>query len=165
MTRLEMVEQIREKTGVTYDVAKETLEKSDWDMLDAIIALEKPDFTMARQMSTANTDERKVVRRSATAGEVGAKITSVIKFILKAMSKGETMRMEIYRKDEPIETISITALILLVLINWWIPAVLIVAGLFTGFKYKFTGTGKLVNIIAAKTGEKAEEIKAKINEE
>ena len=41
MTRLEMVEKIREKTGVTYEEAREALEKANWDMLDAIVSLEK----------------------------------------------------------------------------------------------------------------------------
>ncbi|MBQ6716870.1 MAG: hypothetical protein IJN21_10165 [Clostridia bacterium] len=41
MTRLEMVEKIREKTGATYEEAREALEKANWDMLDAIVSLEK----------------------------------------------------------------------------------------------------------------------------
>lgn len=41
MTNLEKVERIREKTGVTYEEAKAALEAADWDMLDAILQLER----------------------------------------------------------------------------------------------------------------------------
>ena len=37
MTRLEMVEKVKEKTGVTYDEAHEALSRSGWDIYDALI--------------------------------------------------------------------------------------------------------------------------------
>ena len=43
MDKLEKVEKLREKTGVTYEDAKAALEACDYDMLDAIIYLEKLD--------------------------------------------------------------------------------------------------------------------------
>lgn len=41
MNELEKVEQLVGKTGCSYSDAKEALAKADWDMLDAIIELEK----------------------------------------------------------------------------------------------------------------------------
>ena len=40
MNQLERVEKIREKTGVTYEEAKEALEAAGGDVLDAIVYLE-----------------------------------------------------------------------------------------------------------------------------
>lgn len=41
MEHLEMVEKLVEKTGVTYQEARDVLEKTDWNLLDALIALER----------------------------------------------------------------------------------------------------------------------------
>ena len=41
MTRLEMVEKLQEKTGVAYEVARDTLEENDWDVLDAVRELDR----------------------------------------------------------------------------------------------------------------------------
>ena len=43
MDKLEKVEKLREKTGVSYEEAKNALEACDYDLLDAIIYLEKLD--------------------------------------------------------------------------------------------------------------------------
>lgn len=44
MENLEKVELIREKCGVTYEVAKDALEACDYDVLEAIIAIEKAEI-------------------------------------------------------------------------------------------------------------------------
>ena len=41
MDNLEKVEKLREKTGVSYEEAKAALEATNYDVLDAIIYLEK----------------------------------------------------------------------------------------------------------------------------
>ena len=40
MDHFEMVEKLRAKANVSYEEAKAALEKSDWDMLDALVLLE-----------------------------------------------------------------------------------------------------------------------------
>ena len=39
--KLKLVEKLREKTGITYEDAKRVLEINNWDILDAILDLEK----------------------------------------------------------------------------------------------------------------------------
>ena len=41
MENFEKVEKLREKTGVSYEDAKKVLEENNYDMLDAIIELER----------------------------------------------------------------------------------------------------------------------------
>ena len=41
MTNFEMVETLRDKANVTYEEARDALEKSNWDLLDAMLLLEK----------------------------------------------------------------------------------------------------------------------------
>jgi len=183
MTRLEMVEKIREKTGVTYEEARETLENSNWDMLDAIVAIERenmkdasaaepevqaePVYVQPEPEVTAPAPKKRVVRR-ATNGEVGDKIASILRWLGNLIRKGEENHIEVTRKDESILKLSITSLVLLFMITWFVPAVLIVAGIFTGYKFHFVGTGiagKIVNSASEKASAKADEIKNKLNEE
>ena len=41
MEQLEKVEKLRERADVSYEEAKEALEACDWDLLDAMVWLEK----------------------------------------------------------------------------------------------------------------------------
>lgn len=176
MTRLEMVEKIREKTGVTYEEAREALEKANWDMLDAIVSLEK-DKPAAEPINEPvyvqeNADEaakpvKKPVRRAHT-GEIGDKIASALRWIGSLIKKGENNHLEISYKDDVVMEISLVSLILIFLLSWWLPAILIVVGLFTGYKFRVTGSGvagRFVNNVSEKASQKADEIVNKINEE
>ncbi len=55
MEQLEKVEKLREKTGVTYDEAKIALEANDWDVLDAIVYLEKQGKIKSPNISSYTT--------------------------------------------------------------------------------------------------------------
>lgn len=173
MTRLEMVEKIREKTGVTYEEARAALEKANWDMLDAVVEIEKEhpakstkaaENSESAKENTAEKSEQRTSSRVRT-GEVGDKIASVLRWIGAIIRKGEGTHLEITRKDEPVMELSIVALILLFLINWWIPAILIVAGLFTGYKFRVTAKGaaaRIVNSVSEKASAAADEFVNKI---
>lgn len=176
MTRLEMVEKIREKTGVTYEEAREALEKANWDMLDAIVSLEKDKpaaepieepVYVQKNAEDAAKPVKKPVRR-VSAGEVGDKIASALRWIGALIKKGEGTHLEISYKDEIVMEISIVSLILIFLLCWWLPAILIVAGLFTGYKFRVTGSGaagRIVNTVSEKASKKADEFVNKMNEE
>ena len=55
MDKLEKVEKLREKTGVSYEDAKNALEACDYDLLDAIIYLEKLDKVKAPEVESFTT--------------------------------------------------------------------------------------------------------------
>lgn len=72
MTKLEKAEKIIEKTGVTYDEAKEALEACGEDMLDAIVYLENQGKVKgpAQQVYTTKTeDSSKEFQQAAKAYE------------------------------------------------------------------------------------------------
>lgn len=176
MTRLEMVEKIREKTGATYEEAREALEKANWDMLDAIVSLEKeqpaaepinePVYVSKNENEPAKP-VKKASRRVST-GEIGEKIAAALKWIGSIIKKGESSHLEVSHKDEVVLEISLVSLILIFLISWWLPAILIVVGLFTGYKFRVTGSGaagRIVNSVSEKASKKADEIVNKMNEE
>jgi hypothetical protein len=55
MTQLEMVEKLRGMANISFEEAKLTLEHNNWDMLDAVIELEKTGKTV-KTTSSYNTD-------------------------------------------------------------------------------------------------------------
>lgn len=176
MTRLEMVEKIREKTGVTYEEAREALEKANWDMLDAIVSLEKDKpaaepinepVYVQENAGEAAKPVKKPARRVNTS-EIGSKIAAALRWIGAIIKKGENNHLEVSNKDEVIMEISLVSLILIFLLSWWIPSILIVVGLFTGYKFRVTGSGaagRIVNTVSEKASQKADEIVNKMNEE
>lgn len=48
MEQLEKVEKLRARANVTYEEAKEALEASNWDLLDAMVYLENPERPRVR---------------------------------------------------------------------------------------------------------------------
>lgn len=179
MTRLEMVEKIREKTGVTYEEARQSLEKTDWDMLDAIVALEHakadgnaayayakaPEGAADAQTTEAVEPRKRVVRH---AGDAGEKIAVVLKWIGNIIRKGEQGHVEVIRKEETIMSLSVTTIILLLLLCWWLIVLLVAAGLFTGYRFRFVNVpliGRAANAASEKASDKAEEIKNRMYED
>lgn len=176
MTRLEMVEKIREKTGVTYDEARTALENANWDMLDAIVALEHklngtveapraPKQTAETAQDTAPAPRKRVARR-ASAGEVGDKVATVVRWIGSFIQKIDETCVEVSRKDETLFTVSVLFVIMLFILKWWVPVLLVVASLFTGYRYRITGSSMIAraaNAASSKASSKAEEIKEQMN--
>ncbi|MBQ3669075.1 MAG: hypothetical protein II920_07605 [Clostridia bacterium] len=157
MTRLEMVEKLREKAGVTYDVAREALEKCDWDMLDALMYLKSDDGGKARERretrSEPEVDRRPEIvvdglRERNTLETIGGKATGIIRFLLKLISKGENLRVEVLYKDEVIGSISVTVLVLLLLLAWFVPVALFILAFIFGFRFRFSNknmAGRVLN--------------------
>ena len=56
MDELEKVEKLRERANVSYEEAKEALEKSNGDLLDAIVYLERQGKVKAPEQTTYSTE-------------------------------------------------------------------------------------------------------------
>lgn len=55
--QMEAVEQLRAKTKITYGKAKEVLEKANWDVLEALILLEKEGIISEQNGAESNSSE------------------------------------------------------------------------------------------------------------
>ena len=71
MDRMESVELLREKAGVSYEEAKKALEESGWDILDAIIMLERQGKLSGKENKQAEqmVEEEKVSEEKASVGK------------------------------------------------------------------------------------------------
>ena len=85
---LEMVDQVRERTGCTYEEAKAALESANGSVVDAIIAIEKE--------SGVNID-------------VNEKVNALVERIKAAVQKGNVNRIRVMRGGEELVNIPVNA--------------------------------------------------------
>ena len=169
MDQLEKVEKLREKANVSYEEAKEALEANDWDILDAMVYLEKlgkVDGPKATSYTTNDEDNSSTQNNSTSYSSNNTSFGEIIgKFFNwcgKVIKTGNENSFQIERNNEHPVCIPVTIFVLFVLFIFWVTIPLLVIGLFFGFKYSFRGPDvdrKPVNDFMDKASETAENIK------
>lgn len=173
MEHLEMVEKLVVKTGVTFEEAKGALEACQWDMLDAVVYLEKLGKVKAPSSPVYTTQFEKKEDYSSTSKDSGSKsfgdvMTKFFGWCGELIKKGNENFFEIYKNDDKFLSMPVTILVLLLLFAFWVVLPLIVVGLFFGFKYSFRGkVAEGINLNGAmnKASEVAENIKKEFENE
>ena len=87
---LEMVDQVRERTGCTYEEAKAALQAANGDVVDAIIAIE--------QESNVKIDI-----------DLNEKFDNLVERTKEAVQKGNANRIRVLRGDEELANIPVNA--------------------------------------------------------
>lgn len=145
MDHFEMVEKLRTKANVSYEEAKAALEKSDWDMLDALVLLESEGKVKGGpQAKEYTTQEKKEYTWSAKNGSdvrvtVSDTLRKLFSWIKKMFQKGNSNQFVINRKGEELIAMPITVLALLMICFWPFSLVVLFVGLFLGARYSFRG--------------------------
>jgi len=85
---LEMVDQVRERTGVSYEAAKAALTAANGDVVDAIIAIEKEE---------------------STGVDLNEKMNGLVEKIKAAVQKGNVNRIRILRGDDELANVPVNA--------------------------------------------------------
>jgi len=169
MDQLEKVEKLREKANVSYEEAKEALEANNWDILDAMVYLEKAgkvEGPKATSYTTNGEDDSSTQNNSTSYSSNNTSFGEVIgKFFSwcgKVIKKGNENSFQIERNNEKPTCIPVTIFVLFVVFIFWVTIPLLVIGLFFGFKYSFRGPDvdkKPVNDFMDKASETAKNIK------
>ncbi len=174
MEKLDKVMLIREKCGVSYQDAREALEACDYDVLDAIIWLERAGKTAAQTASYATTDaassgtsiEMKAAqeeyRQSSKETKFSKLFSSFWDQLCKLVRAGLDMTFIAERGDERILAIPVLFVVIGLLI-WGVSLWLMILGLFFGFRYRIEGASPVtvdVNDAMDKAADAAESIKS-----
>ena len=177
MERNEMIKVLMEKAKVSHEEAEEALQECDFDLLDSIIYLERKGKVENNETNTiieeAEVSEEENKKESdgnhkKKCGGIGEVIGRIIKFIGKVIDKGNKNDFEISKEGKKPIKISLTISALLLIVAFWPVAVLLVVGLFSGYKYSITGPdikNDKVNDILNKASESADNIKDDFKEE
>ena len=162
MDKLEMIERLSAKAGVSFDEAREALEKSDWDLLDALLLLQEQgaskDSTSDEKYSTQKKQEynwngaRRDVKSdfSTWTGRFWAKFKELL-------HKGNTNQFIVNRKGEELISMPITVLVLLLICFWPFSLIILFAGLFLKARYRFAGpdVSEKINAVMGAAQDKA----------
>lgn len=146
MITIEQVEKLKKYTGVSYATAKEALEQTDGDILEAVILLEKQQKIQPQGGYT--TVETKTVEDSKSLGSNGKKskdsevnetFKDLGRFLKDLLHKGNTNRFDVIKDKKVVMMIPMTLFVLLILFAFWFMLPLLVIGLFFGYGYRFSG--------------------------
>lgn len=181
MVTFEQVEKLRERANLSYDEAKAELEKTDGDILEAIINLEKQNripapkgggyYNSRGTQQKAEEDYRERKSREEFKKENGSSSGELLSKFLRwcgtLISKGNKNSFEVKKDGENIITSPVTVLVVLLLFTFWITVPIIIIGLFFGYRYMFTGPdlGKdNVNQALDSVAQAAENIKKEVRD-
>lgn len=149
MASLEQVERLKEKMNCTYEEAREALEASGDDMLDAIIYLEKRGKSGASGGSYSTREEPNAQTGSAHKERphdyhehyesFGSVCGRFFRWVGKWIRRGNSNYLEVVHRGEVIISLPVTVLVLLLLFLFWVIIPLLVIGLFCGAHYRFRG--------------------------
>ncbi len=174
MERNEMIEILIGKANISPREAEEALEKCDWDLLDAIFYLERMGKFENRNTTTIievkekdNDKKEKHEKHEDKSGGLGEIVGRIFKFIGKMIKKGNENYFEIRKENEKPIKVSLTISALLLVLFFWVVGVLLIVGLFCGYRYSISGPSMNcngVNDILGKVSESADNIKKDFKE-
>ncbi|MCH5267209.1 MAG: UBA/TS-N domain protein [Lachnospiraceae bacterium] len=181
MDNLEKVEKIREKSGVSYEEAKEALEACNYDLLDAVIHLEqqgkvpKPDvevFTTKNDYEEQSGEferAQKNYQDSCKKGNtIGDMVNSFFKFCGDLFQKSmDVMFCVTNKRGERVMRIPVLALILAFILAFWLVILLLLIGLFTGCRFQFENVEEIrvnVNDVCNKASDTCDKVKQSFSE-
>ena len=174
MEKLEKVELVREKCGVTYEEAKRALEETDFDVLDAIVLLERegkassqtasyatasePSGALSEEMARAQNEYHEQSKKTKF-GELWSSFCTQAKSVVRS---GLDMTFVAERNNERVLAIPLLFVIIGILV-WGASLWLLIIGLFFGFRYRIEGASPLtidVNEAMDKAADVADGIKS-----
>ena len=171
MEMLEKIDKLRERANVSYEEAKEALEASDGDLLDAMIYLERQGKVKAeKEVHTTEytTEDAKLElacvdnKDKADGKDFGEKCKRFFKKLWEYLSDN---RLKISHHDNELIDLPLWVVLIILIAGWWAVLVLIVVSLFFDWNYSFYGKNdmKTANDLAGKAKETAEHVKDEFN--
>lgn len=152
MERNEMIEILIGKVNISREEAQEVLEKCNFDLLDSIIYLERMGKVENNETTTIiemkkeeqekeDENEKKEgnKKHDEKFGGIGEVVGRVFKFLGKILKKGNNHFFEVRKENEKPIRISLTISVLLLIFLAVPSIVLLIVGLFCGYKYSISG--------------------------
>lgn len=153
MVTLQQVEELRKYADISFNEAKEALEETNGDILEAVINLEKKGKIKAPKDKgfysskdsredkdfKVNEEEIKAEFYEDSPASFADMIRKLVSFIRDLFIKGNRNSFEVVKNGSPVMAVPTTVLVVLVLFTFWITIPLLLIGLFFGYKYRFKG--------------------------
>lgn len=165
------VERLRKAANISFEEARMALEKNNWDLLDAIVSLEKEGKTTAANVSYQSTDYQEMPQLPSVQEVIDENKRN---YDEKADMKQEVRRwariafdfirfnsFSILKDEEIIVKIPVWGCLIILAIAWHVVLIGMVIGLFFGLRYSFSGKDDMTiaNDIMDEAGNLAEKAK------
>jgi hypothetical protein len=150
METLEKIEALRKKANVSFEEAMEAMEACDYDILDAMVYLEKQgklnSGSTANYTTSSGSDTSQEFEQAQRSYENSCQRTSFGELINKfgkwcgsIVKKSLEIDFCVTKNDNNLMKVPVLVLVLALVIAFWFFAILLVVGLFCGCKYYFQG--------------------------
>lgn len=169
MDELEKVEKLRQRADVTYEEAKEALETCGWDLLDAMVYLERQGKVKEPEQSVHSTSYEEQTRYASVKEKVDeqekssernffAKLGHLVEILCQ---KCRDNYFCVKRREELIFKVPVWVFVLLVIILWQLVLPVMIIALFFDVHYAFCGKDDLagVNRVMEKASKMADKVK------
>ena len=139
---LQQVEELRAIAKVSYADAKAALEASGGDLLDAMILLERQGKVGDSGVEGYNTvpgpETPEQDGEEPDAARPGRSLTGWVKWLWQVLVENH---FEAYPKNRPEDAfqVPLAALAALLVLAWYVVVILVIAGFFLGWRYRFAG--------------------------
>lgn len=142
MDNFEKVEKLKEHANVSYEEAKQALENSNWDILDAMIYLEQNGKVHGPEHASYSTQAEKVtieIEEKENKASFGDLLRRFGRWCMKWIEKGNNNSFCVEKEHKEIFRVPITLLVVLLFFAFWVVVPLMVIGLFCDMRYQFAG--------------------------
>ncbi|MBQ1402910.1 MAG: DUF4342 domain-containing protein [Oscillospiraceae bacterium] len=151
MTNMEMVEMLREKANVSYEEAKAALERNNWDVLDAMIDLERRGkFSETKSTESYFTnndttgeeeDDFSQQAEPVASGKSNRKkrFSALKEEFKKLIRKGLDNSFVVRKEEKDIVRIPALLFVIMLLAAFWVMVPLMIVGAVFHYRYAFQG--------------------------
>ena len=177
MERYEMAELLSQKAGVSLEEARAALEENNWDMLDAMVALERahktagPAVNMETEAGTGSGSPVRPVKNVSNKKHdpiFSNGFATIWDYVKKLFRISLDNNFVVVRRDKQILAVPVLVLVVLLFASFGLMLLVLIAGLFLGCLYRFEGRqlGRDdINSAMGKISDLAEDIKESFQSE
>ena len=113
--KLELIDELKRRANVSYEEARDALEKTSGDMVEALIYLEKQNKVNEEKESSFLTTVKKIIK------------------------KGNNTKFNIRKGQNTILSLPVTAVVIITVVAPYVTVIGLIVALLTGHKIKFQG--------------------------
>jgi translation elongation factor EF-Ts len=140
---LEKIDHLRERANVSYTEAKEALEASEGNMIDAIILLEKENKTIPSGFQNKKNNQAREERKQNTKNTADDLLDG-FKKVLKTLNE---TRVIMFNEQRVVFDVSMTITLLLAAFAFPLTVAILIIGLLTGQRFKISKKSKVSQTI------------------
>lgn len=174
MNKEEIIKNLVEKFNVSEEEATNVLEMNNWDIIEAGVYFKNRENNTQKEKIDLSKDSENNYNNGNCSSNCEGDTTSFSKllgkfsrFMCNLIEKGNRNYFQFGKNGSKPCKLQITALVILLIIAFWPVAILLIVGLFLGYKYSFFGpniNGNKANDFMNKAYNKAQNIKSDFNE-